>query len=205
MLSMTKIVADPHRPQEGIHSSCQTGAGHSARGMALLLGARCGAVFLRMCAAATNAPDTRVMLYAQVALRRFAAASADLGIELRTVSLAHRRAALGTNLAVKFAPVLFARCCSTALGGLSPRPWSGLASYALSLHRLPSSRLLLFCHVQDPFLLFRPPSPSGRQRTRADDIVAPWCYPPFATVAIWRQRIAMLPKGCLNMIAIIHV
>jgi hypothetical protein len=206
MLSMTRIVADPRRPQAGVHSSCQPGAGHSAKAIALLLGTyRRGAVFLRMRAPAAYATNTRVVFNAQVALRRFAAASANLGIELRTVPLAHRRAALGTNLAVKLAPVLLARCRPTALGGLSPRPWSRLASYAHPLHGLPSSRLLLFCHVQDPFLLFRPPRPSGRQCTRADDIVAPWCYPPFATVAIWRQRIAMLPQGCLNMTAIIHV
>lgn len=203
MPSKTRMVADPRRTREDSHSSRQTDAGHIAEGADLFLGR--GAAFLPMRSAATDATYSRVMFYAKVALRRFTAASADLSVELRSVTLAHRRATFRTNLAVKLASILLTRRGSSALCGLSPRPWSRLATYALPVHRLPSSRLLLFCHLQDPFLVFRPPMPSGRQCARAADGVALWRYTPFATVAMWRQRIAMLPQGCLNTSSIIHV
>src|SRR5262249_25747925 len=101
---------------------------------------------------AADPADARVMLYTQIALRRLAAAAANLGIKLGAVALAHGRAALRAYLAVKLAAVFLPRRGPPTLGGLSPRTRSGFASYALPVCGLPSSRLQLFSHEQGPFL-----------------------------------------------------
>lgn len=109
-----------------------------------------------VCPLAANAPDTRVVLCAEVALGGLTATAPDFSVERGAVPFAYRRSALRANAAIEFATILLARRRSTAFGSFGARSRTRLATrggVSTSRHIARSGggifrfgSLLAFCH-----------------------------------------------------------